>query len=43
MAFASPDGHRAAVVLVNGFTGPSSLGNVFTAMKHAAEAAYCHS
>ena len=42
MAFASPDGHRAAVVLVNGFTGPTP-GNVFTAMQHAAEAAYCHS
>ena len=42
MAFASSDGHRAAVVLVNGFTGPS-LDNVFTAMQRAAEAAYCHS
>ena len=42
MAFASSDGHRAAVVLVNGFTGPS-LDNVFTAMQSAAEAAYCNS
>ena len=41
MAFASSDGHRVAVVLVNGFTGPS-LDNVFTAMQRAAEAAYCH-
>ena len=40
-AFAAPDGHRVAVVLVNGFTGPS-LDNVFTAMQSAAEAAYCH-
>ena len=41
MAFASSDGHRVAVVLVNGFTGPS-LDNVFSAMQRAAEAAYCH-
>ena len=42
MAFASSDGHRVAVVLVNGFTRPS-LDNVFTAMQRAAEAAYRHS
>ena len=43
-AAAAPDGHRVAVVLVNGFTGPSgSNERVFTAMAHAAAAAYCHS
>jgi D-alanyl-D-alanine carboxypeptidase len=44
IAEAAPDGHHGAVVLVNGYTGmPGSLGRVFTAMKHAADTAYCHS
>jgi D-alanyl-D-alanine carboxypeptidase len=43
IAEAAPDGHRGAVVLVNGFTGtPGPNDRVFTAMKHAADAAYCH-
>ena len=43
MAFASSDGHRVAVVLVNGFTGPSgSLERVLMAMQHAVDVAYCH-
>jgi D-alanyl-D-alanine carboxypeptidase len=44
IAEAAPDGHHGAVVLVNGYTGmPGSFGRVFTAMKHAADTAYCHS
>ena len=43
VAEAAPDGHRGAVVLVNGWTGSTdSLLRVFTAMKHAADTAYCH-
>ena len=44
VAAATPDGHRVAVVLVNGFTGPSgSNERVLTAMLHAAGVAYCRS
>ena len=45
MAIAAPEGHRVAVVLVNGFTtGPSDdNGRVFAAMAQAAAAAYCQS
>ena len=43
IAEAAPDGHHGAVVLVNGYTGQAgSLLRVFTAMKHAADTAYCH-